>query len=338
MKDTTEQFTRILAIETSCDETAAAVVENGTEILANEVASQLEVHEIYGGVFPEVASRIHVEVVFQVVDRTLAAAHLGVDDLDCIAVTRGPGLVGSLLVGVNVAKGMSMGRGIPLLGINHLEGHIYSQWLAAEDDEIEFPIVALVISGGHTEMYLMTGHLQYEHLGGTLDDAAGEAFDKVGRLLGLSFPGGPAIDEISAEGNPVSFQFPRAVLRDGYNFSFSGLKTAVMRETRKYEDGRMPVADMAASFQAAVVDVLVKKAAAAAEEFGAKAVHITGGVSANNSLREEMSSKVAIPVRFPPKDLCTDNAAMIAAAAHQRYIAGFRDSLDFDVLPSFRLA
>ena len=338
MKDTTEQFTRILAIETSCDETAAAVVENGTEILASEVASQLEVHEIYGGIFPEVASRIHVEVVYQVVDRTLAAAHLGVDDLDCIAVTRGPGLVGSLLVGVNVAKGMSMGRGIPLLGINHLEGHIYSQWLAAEDDEIEFPIVALVISGGHTEMYLMTGHLQYEHLGGTLDDAAGEAFDKVGRLLGLSFPGGPAIDEISAEGNPVSFQFPRAVLRDGYNFSFSGLKTAVMRETRKYENGRMPVADMAASFQAAVVDVLVKKAAAAAEEFGAKAVHITGGVSANNSLREEMSSKVAIPVRFPPKDLCTDNAAMIAAAAHQRYIAGFRDSLDFDVLPSFRLA
>jgi len=337
VKDTIEQFTRILAIETSCDETAAAVVENGTEILANEVASQLQVHEIYGGVFPEVASRIHVEVVYQVVDRTLATAHLGVDDLDCIAVTRGPGLVGSLLVGVNVAKGLSFGRGIPLLGINHLEGHIYSQWLAARDDEIEFPIIVLVISGGHTEMFLMTGHLQYEHLGGTLDDAAGEAFDKVGRLLGLAFPGGPAIDEISAEGNPVSFQFPRAVLRDGYNFSFSGLKTAVMRETQKYEQDRMPVADMAASFQAAVVDVLVTKVAAAAEEFGANAVHIAGGVSANSSLREEMRSKIPISVRFPPIDLCTDNAAMIAAAAHQRYIAGFRDSLDLDVMPSFRL-
>ena len=246
-------------------------------------------------------------------------------------------MVGSLLVGVNVAKGMSFGRGIPLLGINHLEGHIYSQWLAVGDDEIEFPIIVLVISGGHTEMFLMTGHLQYEHLGGTLDDAAGEAFDKVGRLLGLAFPGGPAIDEISAEGNPVSFQFPRAVLRDGYNFSFSGLKTAVMRESQKYEQDRMPVADMAASFQAAVVDVLVTKVASAAEEFGVNAVHIAGGVSANNSLREEMRSKIPIPVRFPPKDLCTDNAAMIAAAAHQRYIAGFRDSLDLDVMPSFRL-
>jgi N6-L-threonylcarbamoyladenine synthase len=223
--------TRILAIETSCDETAAAVVEDGTTILSNVIASQTDLHAQYGGVFPEVASRKHIEVIHAVVNQAMNTAHLGFDDLDCIAVTRGPGLVGSLLVGVNVAKGLAVGSGKPLLGINHIEGHIYSLWLTEDGEKIEFPILTLVVSGGHTELYLMRDHLNYEHLGGTLDDAAGEAFDKVGRLLGLSYPGGPAIDKASQEGNPTAFKFPRAVMDDGYNFSFSGLKSAVLRET-----------------------------------------------------------------------------------------------------------
>jgi N6-L-threonylcarbamoyladenine synthase len=337
MVDSAERSTRILAIETSCDETAAAVVEDGRTILGNVVASQTDLHAKFGGVFPEVASRVHIEVVHQTVSRALMDSYLGVDDLDCIAVTVGPGLVGSLLVGVNVAKGMAVGRNIPLLGINHIEGHIYSLWLTDAADEIEFPLVVLVVSGGHTELLLMTGHLNYEHLGRTLDDAAGEAFDKVGRLLGLPYPGGPAIDSSSEKGDPNSFRFPRAVLRDGYNFSFSGLKTAVMREAKRYESDRIPIYDMAASFQSAVVDVLVAKTISAAGEFDAAAVHIAGGVSANQALRREMKAQLSIPVRFPPKELCTDNAAMIGAAAHQRFLAGFRDSLDLDVVPNLRL-
>jgi len=242
------QTTRILAIETSCDETAAAVIENGTTILSNVIASQVDLHAQYGGVFPEVASRRHIEVIHPVVTQAMNEAHLGFDDLDCLAVTQGPGLVGSLLVGVNMAKGLALGRNKPLLGINHIEGHIYSLWLSRNAAEIEFPILTLVVSGGHTELYLMTDHGRYQHLGGTLDDAAGEAFDKVGRVLGLPFPGGPAIDKAAKTGNPNAFQFPRAVMEDGYNFSFSGLKTAVLRETQKYR-GRLPVNDLAASFQ-----------------------------------------------------------------------------------------
>ena len=337
MADPIERLTRILAIETSCDETAAAVIENGTTILGNVVASQTDIHAQYGGVFPEVASRVHIEVVHETISRALKESYLGVDDLDCIAVTVGPGLVGSLLVGVNVAKGLAVGRNIPLLGINHIEGHIYSLWLTDAAEEIEFPLVVLVVSGGHTELLLMTDHLKYEHLGRTLDDAAGEAFDKVGRLLGLPYPGGPAIDTASDKGDAASFRFPRAVLRDGYNFSFSGLKTAVVRETRRYESDRIPIYNMAASFQSAVVDVLVAKTVAAAGEYGAEAVHIVGGVSANRSLRREMSGRLSIPVRFPPPELCTDNAAMIGAAAHQRFVSGFRDSLDLDVVPNLRL-
>ena len=207
MVESTEQFTRILGIETSCDETAAAIVENGRIILSNVIASQTDLHAKYGGVFPEVASRKHIEVIYAVIDQALHEAHMSVEDLDCIAVTYGPGLVGSLLVGVNVAKGLALARDKPLLGINHIEGHLYSLWLTDAIDEIEFPLLSLVVSGGHTEMYLMLDHLQYRHLGGTLDDAAGEAFDKVGRLLGLSYPGGPAIDEISESGNPEAFTF-----------------------------------------------------------------------------------------------------------------------------------
>jgi N6-L-threonylcarbamoyladenine synthase len=337
MAEQPEQYTRILGIETSCDETAAAIVEDGKTILSNIIASQTDLHAQYGGVFPEVASRKHIEVIYAVVDKALRDAHLSVEDLDCVAVTQGPGLVGSLLVGVNVAKGLALARDKPLLGINHIEGHIYSLWLTDMVDEIEFPVLTLVVSGGHTEMYLMRDHLSYEHLGGTLDDAAGEAFDKVGRLLGLPYPGGPSIDEIAEEGNSESFRFPRAIMGDNYNFSFSGLKTAVLRETQRYEEGRYPVADLAASFQAAVVDVLVEKSAKAAEDFAATAVHIVGGVSANRALRSQMKDRLSIPVRFPPSILCTDNAAMIAAAAHWHFINGQSDRLDLDVLPSLRL-
>jgi len=333
----TEQFSRILAIETSCDETAAAVIENGTTILSNIVASQIDLHAQFGGVFPEVASRRHIEVIHPVVTQALEDAHMGLDDLDCIAVTQGPGLVGSLLVGVNMAKGLALGRGKPLLGINHIEGHIYSLWLTDGVEEIKFPVLTLVVSGGHTELYLMTDHGRYQHLGGTLDDAAGEAFDKVGRLLGLPYPGGPAIDKAAKNGNSTAFKFPRAVMDDGFNFSFSGLKTAVMRQTKQYHPDRIPVDDLAASFQAAVVDALVTKTERAAMAYGVTAVHLAGGVSANSLLRQEMRARLNIPVRFPPLALCTDNAAMIGAAAHWHFINGRRSPLNLDVMPGLEL-
>ena len=332
-----EPSTRILGIETSCDETASAIVEDGGRILSNVIASQSDLHAQYGGIFPEVASRKHIEVIHAVVDQTLFGAHLGIEDLDCIAVTYGPGLVGSLLVGVNVAKGMAIGKRKPLLGINHLEGHVYSLWLTEAEAEIEFPVIVLIVSGGHTEMYLMEDHLNYQRLGGTLDDAAGEAFDKVARILGLPYPGGPPIEEAADTGNPSAFRFPRAVMKQGYDFSFSGLKTAVFRETNRYKSGRLPVEDLAASFQEAVVDALVTKTVRASEEFDAKAIHLAGGVSANRSLRRSMKRYSDIPVRVPPEELCTDNAAMIAAAAHWHFIRGDRAPLDLDVVPSLQL-
>ncbi len=329
--------TRILAIETSCDETAAAVVENGRIILSNVIASQVDIHAQFGGVFPEVASRKHIEVIYPVVAQALEEAHLGLEDLDCIAVTQGPGLVGSLLVGVNMAKGLALARNKPFLGINHIEGHVYSPWLMPEADEIEFPVLALVVSGGHTELYLMVDHGRYKHLGGTLDDAAGEAFDKVGRLLGLPYPGGPAIEKAARDGNPSAFKFPRAVMDDGFNFSFSGLKTAVLRQTRQYSPYKLPVNDLAASFQAAVVDVLVTKTERAATAYGVTAVHLVGGVSANQALRRAMKERLDIPVRVPDFILCTDNAAMIGAAAHWHFSKGRRDTLNLDVIPSLQL-
>jgi len=339
MNESTANASRILAIETSCDETAAAVVDNGTTILSNIVASQTELHAEFGGIFPELASRQHIEMIYPVVERAMREAFIGLDDLDCIAVTRGPGLVGSLLVGVNMAKGLALARNRPLLGINHIEGHINSLWLSEDPAEIEFPLVTLVVSGGHTELYLMLDHGRYQHLGGTMDDAAGEAFDKVGRLLGLPYPGGPAIDAASENGNPHAFRFPRAAMQQehGYNFSFSGLKTAVLRQTKQFQTGHMPVHDIAASFQAAVVDALVTKTARAAADYGAKAVHLAGGVSANRALRKAMKDALDVPVRVPPPELCTDNAAMIAAAAHWHFISGRRDSLNMDVIPSLQL-
>ena len=339
MSEVKDSASRILAIETSCDETAAAVVDNGQTMLSNVIASQADLHAQYGGIFPEVASRNHIDMIYPVVDQAMREAFIGFDDLDCIAVTRGPGLVGSLLVGVNMAKGLALARNKPLLGINHIEGHISSLWLTDQADEIEFPLLTLVVSGGHTELYLVLDHGRYQFLGGTLDDAAGEAFDKVGRLLGLPYPGGPAIDAAAEDGNPHAFRFPRAVMQreHGYNFSFSGLKTAVLRQTKQYRPEHMPVRDLAASFQAAVVDMLVEKTIRAAQDYGATAIHLTGGVSANRSLRATMTEAVELPVRFPPPELCTDNAAMIAAAAHHHLINGRRDNLDMDVIPSLQL-
>jgi N6-L-threonylcarbamoyladenine synthase len=264
--------------------------------------------------------------------------------VDVIAVTRGPGLPGSLVVGLNTAKGLTLVSDLPLVGINHLEAHVYSAWLYRADQpeipEPQFPLLALIVSGGHTELVLMEDHLSYKRLGGTLDDAAGEAFDKVARLLGLSYPGGPAIQKAAEEGNPEAFSFPRAWLEESWDFSFSGLKTAVMREVRRLEESglSLPVADMAASFQAAVVDVLVGKTLGAAKEFNAKEILVAGGVSANRALRQTITEQASCPVHIPPIYLCTDNAAMIAGAGYYRFIEGQRDALDIDVLPNWPLS
>jgi len=336
--------TRVLGIETSCDETAAAVVADGRRILSNVVASQVDLHARYGGVFPEMASRAHIEAVVPVIEQAMEEAHLGWNDLDAVAVTYGPGLVGSLLVGVNVAKGLALGRGLPLVGVNHLEGHIYAHWLEVDTEgaapaDLAFPLLALIVSGGHTELILMRGHGDYAYLGGTLDDAAGEAFDKVGRLLGLPYPGGPSIEKAAREGNPAGFRLPRAWLEGTYDFSFSGLKTAVVRLVQQHggtPQGRM-VADVAASFQEAVVDVLAAKTVAAAEEHQATAILLCGGVSANQVLRATVRERAAVPVYYPPPVLCTDNGAMIAACGHFRFLAGERAGWDMDVDPGLRL-
>jgi N6-L-threonylcarbamoyladenine synthase len=359
--------TRILAVETSCDETAGAVIEDGKRMLSNVVASQTEIHAQYGGVFPEMASRAHIEAIVPVIERTMQQAHLGFNDLNAVAVTYGPGLAGSLIVGVNAAKGIALGRGLPLVGVNHLEAHIYAHWLDVEGQatargELTFPLVSLLVSGGHTELLLMLDHGEYERLGGTLDDAAGEAFDKVGRLLGLPYPGGPEIEKVARNGNPRAFDFPRAWLddalashdalaahdglaaRDGsashtWDFSFSGLKTAMLRQVQKYSDppkGRL-LADLAASFQAAVVDVLSAKAARAAHAFDVTAILLSGGVTANDALRHATTDRAQVPVYYPPRSLCTDNAAMVGACAHHRFLAGERAGWDLDVVAGLRL-
>lgn len=333
---------RILAIESSCDETAAAIVEDGRKVLADAVASQVDLHAQYGGVFPEMASRQHVLAVYPIVQEVLQEAHLNLEELDALAVTRGPGLAGSLVVGLNAAKGLALGSGVPLVGVNHLEGHIYAAWLyrdAPLSDEPRFPILALIVSGGHTELILMRDHLQYERLGGTLDDAAGEAFDKVARMMGLPYPGGPAIQKVGEHGNPQAFDFPRAWLGDSWDFSFSGLKTAVLRQVNTLKKSRLdlPVADLAASFEAAVVEVLVVKTLKAAAHFEARSVLVAGGVSANRRLREQITLRSPLPVVIPPLEFCTDNAAMIAAAGSRRFSAGHVDTLAMDALPTWPL-
>jgi len=335
---------RILAIETSCDETAAAVLENGRALLASTVASQMDIHARYGGVFPEVASRQHILSIVPVVEQTLSQAHLALGDINAIAVTRGPGLAGSLLVGLNLAKGLALGADLPLVGVNHLEGHLYSAWVynAGETPppEPQFPLMALLVSGGHTELNLMEDYLKYKRLGATLDDAAGEAFDKVARLLQLGYPGGPAIQKAAEEGDPAAIHFPRAWLEGSWDFSFSGVKTAVLREIKRLEDqGKpIPVANMAASFQAAVVEVLLNKTLKAARQFGAKEILVAGGVSANKALRQAFQAQKEFPMHIPPLSLCTDNAAMVAAAGYFRFALGQTDGLEIDVLPTWPLS
>lgn len=343
---------RILGIETSCDETAAAIIENGRIILSNVVASQVDLHAQFGGVFPEVASRQHIRTIYPIIETALQQAHISLPELDAIAVTRGPGLPGSLAIGINTAKGLALGSGLPLIAVNHLEAHIYSAWLhwppAASGEkpnpeltpEPRFPLIVLIVSGGHSELVLMKDHLTYERLGATLDDAAGEAFDKVARLIGLGYPGGPAIQRAAESGDARRFEFPRAWLNDSWNFSFSGLKTAVLREVRRLEGlySQIPAADLAASFQAAVIDVLVGKTVRAAETLGAAEILLVGGVSANRALRDLMQAQAPCHVHIPPIELCTDNAAMIASAGYRRFTAGQRDSLGFDIAPNWLLS
>jgi len=335
---------RILGIETSCDETACAIIENGRILLSSVVASQMEIHARYGGVFPEVASRQHVLSITPVVEQALAKAHLTLNDIDAIAVTQGPGLAGSLVVGMNMAKGISLGFDKPLIGINHLEGHIYSAWVYNAGDDVppepQFPLLALLVSGGHTELNLMTDHLTYQRLGSTLDDAAGEAFDKVARLLDLSYPGGPSIQKSAEDGNPTRFNFARAWLDGSWNFSFSGLKTSVLYEVRELQkkSNSLPVHDLAASFQQAVIDVLFKKTIKAAREFGAREILVAGGVSANRPLRQAFREQTEFPVHIPPLSLCTDNAAMIAAAGYYRFAFGYISGLEIDVQPTWPLS
>lgn len=335
---------RILAIETSCDETACAIIENGRALLSSVVASQMEIHARYGGVFPEVASRQHVLSITPVVEQALAQAHLTLNDIDAVAVTQGPGLAGSLVVGMNMAKGIALGMNKPLVGVNHLEGHLYSAWVYDSGDitppEPQFPLMALLVSGGHTELNLMTDHLTYQRLGATLDDAAGEAFDKVARLLELPYPGGPSIQKTAEEGDPQRFNFPRAWLEGTWNFSFSGLKTSVLYEARDLQkkSNSLPIMDLAASFQQAAIDVLFKKTMNAAREFGVKEILVAGGVSANRPLRQVFKAQTEFPVHIPSLSLCTDNAAMIAAAGYYRYALGHVSGLEIDVLPTWPLS
>jgi N6-L-threonylcarbamoyladenine synthase len=329
---------RILGIETSCDETALAVVEDGTRILSNVVASQVDLHARYGGVVPEVASRRHIEALVPALDEALLTAELDLADLDAIAVTRGPGLAGALLTGVNFAKALAFASGLPLLGINHLEGHIYAAWLE-RDEPPRFPLLALIVSGGHSDVVLMDGHGRYRRLGETVDDAAGEAFDKVARLLGLGFPGGPAIDRLasSISRSGPALKLPRARVAGAYDFSFSGLKTKVQRITRGEEGTPPATADLAAAFQESVVDSLVTKALLAADEHGARHLVLSGGVAANTLLRAELARRSRLPVMAPAPSLCTDNGAMIAGCAFYRLRADAAAGLEMDVEPGLRI-
>jgi len=324
---------KILGIETSCDETAAAVVEDGARILSHQIASQVAIHARYGGVVPEVASRQHLLAIIPVIERVMTEAKAGWNDLDGIAVTIGPGLAGSLLVGVNVAKAIALASRLPITGVNHLEGHIYANWLSGQCPS--FPVVCLIVSGGHSDLVLMKDHGDYQLLGRTRDDAAGEAFDKAARILGLGYPGGPAIEQAASRGT-ATIQLPRAWLKGSYDFSFSGVKTALLRLV---EAGQVSsVADAAASFQEAVVDVLVTKAVAAAREQKVKQILVAGGVAANRLLRQRLKENSPIPVLVPELILCTDNAAVIAACGYYHFRAGKTDGLDLDVIPGLRIA
>lgn len=324
---------KVLGIETSCDETAAAVVEDGIRILSNRIASQVEIHARYGGIVPEVASRQHMLAIIPIISQAMADNGTTWSELGGIAVTVGPGLAGSLLVGVNAAKAIASARDLPVTGVNHLEGHIYANWLSGQ--VVSFPVICLIVSGGHSDLVLMRGHGDYVALGRTRDDAAGEAFDKAARVLGLGYPGGPAVQEAAA-GGTASIQLPRAWLRGTRDFSFSGVKTALFRLV---EGGRVSsVADGAASFQEAVVDVLVTKTVEAAKEYRVRQILLSGGVASNELLRRRLVEGSPLPVLVPEPVLCTDNAAMVAACGYFRFKAGRVDGLDLDVIPGLRLA
>jgi len=328
---------KILGIETSCDETAASVVEDGVRILSNQIASQVEIHARYGGIVPEVASRQHILAIIPIIEQAMATAGISWDDLDGIAVTIGPGLAGSLLVGVNAAKAIALACGLPLTGVNHLEGHLYANWLNSSsiDSAPTFPLVCLIVSGGHSDLVLVREYGDYLLLGRTRDDAAGEAFDKAARILGLGYPGGPAIEKAARKGDAASIQLPRAWLRGTSDFSFSGVKTALLRLV---EGGKASnVADAAASFQEAVADVLVTKTVAVAREYHMSQILLAGGVASNKLLRDMLRQKAPVPVLVPEPVLCTDNAAMIAACGYYRFQSGKIDSLDLDVIPSLKL-
>lgn len=336
-----EKEIKILAIESSCDETAAAVVVNGRDVRSNVISSQIDLHTLYGGVVPEIASRKHIEKINQVIEEALAKAEMTLDDIDAIAVTYGPGLVGALLVGVAEAKAISFARNIPLIGVHHIEGHISANYI--ENKELEPPFLCLVVSGGHTHLVRVADYGVYEILGKTRDDAAGEAFDKVARAIGLGYPGGPKIEKAAHEGNPEAIAFPRAKVADGvYDFSFSGLKSAVLNYLNgaKMKGEEVNAADVAASFQKSVIDVLVDHAMHAVDEYGMDKFAIAGGVASNTTLRkamEEACAKKGVAFYHPSPILCTDNAAMIGAAGYYDYLAGKRAGMDLNAVPNLKL-
>ena len=331
----------ILGIESSCDETAASVVKNGRTVLSNVISSQIELHKLYGGVVPEIASRKHIEKINQVICEALDDARVTLDDVDAIAVTYGPGLVGALLVGVAEAKAISFARNLPLVGVHHIEGHISANYI--EHPDLEPPFACLVVSGGHTHLVVVMDYGKYEILGRTRDDAAGEAFDKVARAIGLGYPGGPKIDRLAKEGNSEAISFPKAHVADSpYDFSFSGLKSAVLNYLNGCKMKNQPIveADVAASFQKAVVDVLVEHSMWAIDEYGFDKFAIAGGVASNSALREAMAAacrKKKIAFYHPSPVFCTDNAAMIGVAGYYEYIAGTRHGLDLNAVPNLKL-
>ncbi|MGL4800467.1 MAG: tRNA (adenosine(37)-N6)-threonylcarbamoyltransferase complex transferase subunit TsaD [Cellulosilyticaceae bacterium] len=331
---------KILAIESSCDETAAAVVENGRNVLSNVIATQIDLHTKYGGVVPEIASRMHVEKMNLVIKEALEKANLKLEEIDAIGVTYGPGLVGALLVGVVAAKALAFSKNIPLVGVHHIEGHIAANYIQAP--ELEPPFLCLVVSGGHTHLVHVKDYSEYEIIGKTRDDAAGEAYDKVARAIGLPYPGGPKIDALSKEGNKNAIKFPKAMLTDGYDFSFSGVKSAVLNyvNSAKMKDEPLCVPDIAASFQHSVVDVLVTKTMLLAEEKKITKIALAGGVAANSGLREAMDeacSKRGYNLYYPELKLCTDNAAMIGAAAYYEYLSGRRADMTLNAVPNLPL-
>ena len=329
-----------LSIESSCDETAVAVLKNGREVLANVVSTQIELHKKFGGVVPEVASRKHIENIDAVYQEALDTAGIKAEDIDHIAVTYGPGLVGALLVGLSYAKALAFTLGVPLVGVNHMQGHINANYIQHKD--LKPPFITLVVSGGHTHLVEVKDYQNYEILGRTRDDASGEAFDKISRAMGLGYPGGPIIDKLAKQGNKHAIEFPRSFLDDSYDFSFSGLKSAVLNylNAQKMKKQEIVVEDVAASFQEAVVEVLSTKAVHAAEEKGYKTIALSGGVAANSALRDKitkMAGEKGIEIKFPSIELCTDNAAMIGCAGYHNFINGKIDDMSLNAVPNLKI-